>query len=301
MFSSFLVNKNKNKNKKENETGAADDDEVDRNNTTSSLKTHLKRNSVNVNVDSTGNKTTKKTGGASTSNDILPVSSNPVITISGTQQQQQQQQQQQKTRKQILRTNLGQVLCVALIVFLISLVVNTVAHKGLPDIDPTKVRRAIEKAGIFGVFIYIVGFGLAELLHLPGLVFVTAGVMCWGHFNGWVLAMCMAPISCTVSFLVVRRVGGQALADVNFSIVKRMMTHLDDRPLMTVFALRSMFFLAPAINYILALSTVRLRDFVLGTVLGLITPLTVAVYFIDNLINYMGWGLKDSILNVSGV
>ena len=203
-------------------------------------------------------------------------------------------------RRSTLRAVLVQFACVALIVGGISFRVNAVAHHGLPEIDPEKVHKAIKKAGYLGIVIYAIGFGLAELLHLPGLVFVTAGVMCWGHFNGWVLALCMAPLSCTVSFLVVRRVGGQALADVQFSIMKRMMSHLDDRPVLTVFGLRTVFFLAPAINYILALSSVSLRDFVLGTTMGLVMPLTIAVYFIDNLINYMGWGRDHQNLN-SGV
>ena len=47
---------------------------------------------------------------------------------------------------------------------------------------PRKMHKAIKKAGYLGIVIYVIGFGLAELL--PGLVFVTAGVICWGHFNG---------------------------------------------------------------------------------------------------------------------
>ena len=201
---------------------------------------------------------------------------------------------------QKLRSTIIQFTCVALVVSAITLLVNAIAHHGIPDIDPQKVHKAIKKAGYLGIVIYILGFGLAELLHLPGLVFVTAGVMCWGHFNGWMLALCMAPLSCTISFLVVRRVGGQALADVQFTIVKRMMSHLDDRPVLTVVGLRTVFFLVPAINYILALSTIRARDFVLGTALGLVLPLTVAVYFIDNLINYMGWGRERNVGNAQG-
>ena len=201
---------------------------------------------------------------------------------------------------QKLRSTIIQLTCVALVVSGITLIVNSIAHHGIPDIDPQKVHKAIKKAGYLGIVIYILGFGLAELLHLPGLVFVTAGVMCWGHFNGWMLALCMAPLSCTISFLVVRRVGGQALADVQFTIVKRMMSHLDDRPVLTVVGLRTVFFLAPAINYILALSTIRARDFVLGTALGLVLPLTVAVYFIDNLINYMGWGRERNVGDAQG-
>ena len=92
---------------------------------------------------------------------------------------------------QKLRSTIIQFTCVALVVSGITLLVNAVAHHGIPDIDPQKVHKAIKKAGYLGIVIYILGFGLAELLHLPGLVFVTAGVMCWGHFNGWMLALCI--------------------------------------------------------------------------------------------------------------
>ena len=70
---------------------------------------------------------------------------------------------------------------------------------------------------------YILGFGLAELLHLPGMVFVVAGVLCWGHVNGWLLALVMAPLSCSISFLVIRRIGGQVLAEVQWSVMQRIM------------------------------------------------------------------------------
>ena len=53
--------------------------------------------------------------------------------------------------------------------------------------------------------------------------------------------------------------------------------------------MRLCFFLAPAINYMLALSSVSYKDFITGTIAGLVVPLTVAVFFIDHLITYMGW------------
>ena len=58
------------------------------------------------------------------------------------------------------------------------------------------------------------------------------------------------------------------MADVQFAIVKRMMSHLDDRPVLTVVGLRTLFFLAPAINYILALSTIPSEGFYRGDRVG---------------------------------
>ena len=162
-----------------------------------------------------------------------------------------------------------------------------------PSPYPPQVHRAIDKAGYFGIALYVLGFGLAELLHLPAMVFVVAGVLCWGKFGGWLLALVMAPLSCSLSFLVVRKIGGQVLADVQWSVVQKMMAKLDEWPVRTVVTLRLCFFLAPAINDVLALSTVSFRDFAVGTVCGLVVPLTVAVFFIDRLIEYMGWSKHD--------
>ena len=114
-------------------------------------------------------------------------------------------------------------------------------------------------------------------------------MLCWGHVRGWLLALVMAPLSCSLSFLVVRKIGGQVLADVQWSFVAKMMARLEEWPVRTVVTLRLCFFLAPAINYLLALSAVSFRDFFVGTVAGLAVPLSVAVFFIDRLIEYMGW------------
>ena len=104
------------------------------------------------------------------------------------------------------------------------------------------MHRAIDKAGYFGIALYVLGFGLAELLHLPAMVFVVAGVLCWGKFGGWLLALVMAPLSCSLSFLVVRKIGGQVLADVQWSVVQKMMAKLDEWPVRTVVTLRLCFF-----------------------------------------------------------
>lgn len=158
-----------------------------------------------------------------------------------------------------------------------------------PRKNTSQVHKAIDKAGYLGIALYILGFGLSELLHLPAMVFVVAGVLCWGHFKGWLLALIMAPLSCCLSFLVVRKIGGQVLADSQWSFVQKLMAKLDEYPVRTVVTLRLCFFLAPAINYVLALSSISFKNFFVGTAAGLAGPLTIAVFFIDRLIEYMGW------------
>ena len=74
-----------------------------------------------------------------------------------------------------------------------------------------------------------------------------------------------------------------------------LLAKLDENPVTTVAVLRLCFFLAPAMNYMLALSSVSFRDFMVGSIAGLVVPLTVAVFFIDHLITYMGWSKMQHI------
>jgi len=164
-----------------------------------------------------------------------------------------------------------------------------VRENGVPDISPQRVHEMIDSAGVLGVVVYVVGFALAELLHLPALVFITAGILKWGKLTGWILSLVMAPLSCGFSFIVVRRIGGQALEKVQWKLVKRAMFHLKEKPVVTVVAIRCVLFLSPSINYALALSSISLRNFMIGSALGLVTPLTLIVLLIDHLINFYGW------------
>ena len=168
-------------------------------------------------------------------------------------------------------------------------VAKYVRENGVPDISPQRVHEAIDSAGVLGVVVYVVGFALAELLHLPALVFITAGILKWGKLTGWILSLVMAPLSCGFSFIVVRRIGGQALEKVQWKLVKRAMFHLKEKPVKTLVAIRSVLFLSPSINYALALSSISLRDFMIGSAIGLVTPLTLIVLLIDHFIHFYGW------------
>ena len=167
---------------------------------------------------------------------------------------------------------------------------------GLPDlgsISPAQVYDAMDKAGALGVLLWAMGFCLAELCHLPAMVFIITGVLRWGHFLGFALASIMAPLSCAVSFVVVRRIGGQALTNVQWRFVQRMMTRLERKPVVTVVILRTFLFLSPSLNYALALSNVSFKNFMIGSTIGLVAPMSMVVLGIDHLIKFYGWSRAD--------
>lgn len=157
------------------------------------------------------------------------------------------------------------------------------AHRtGLVEtVDAEWVRKTVESTGAWGVLAFTGIFAVGELMHVPGLVFVAAAALAYGGFLGVGVALLGAIVSVTVSFVVVRRLGGQPLEVLEASWIRRFLDNLDERPIVTVAVLRLLFWMAPVLNYGLAMTGVRLRDYVVGSALGLIPPVTVTVLLFD--------------------
>jgi uncharacterized membrane protein YdjX (TVP38/TMEM64 family) len=137
------------------------------------------------------------------------------------------------------------------------------------------IRRFLEKEGFWGVLAFTVIFSAGQLLRVPGTVFVAAAVVVYGRSFGTLVTLLGALVSVNVSFVIVRAIAGRPLADVQRPIVRRFLSKIDRRPVTTVALLRLTFQTAPPLNYALAMTTVRLRDHLLGSALGLPVPVTI--------------------------
>jgi uncharacterized membrane protein YdjX (TVP38/TMEM64 family) len=143
------------------------------------------------------------------------------------------------------------------------------------------IRERVQQAGPLGFLLYLALFSGGELLHVPGLVFVGAGLLAWGKATGFAVALAGSLVSITVSFFVVRGIGGKALAELDRPFITKMLARLEARPVLTVALLRMVLVLLPALNYALALSSIRYRSYLLGSVIGLIPPLFAATLLFD--------------------
>ncbi len=137
------------------------------------------------------------------------------------------------------------------------------------------LRALMESLGVWGVLLFFVLFAVGEFLHVPGIVFVLAALLAYGRVGGAIAAYVGALTSVSFSFLLVRRVGGQALAHVKRARIAKILEHLDRHPIPTIAVLRTFLFLLPAVNYALAMTRVRFRDYLLGSALGLVLPMIV--------------------------
>lgn len=166
-------------------------------------------------------------------------------------------------------------------VALLAIFVAAILSGAFKDVDPEQIRQTVVDAGPWGVLLFILLFTLGELVHIPGMVFIAGGVLAYGRTGGFAVGLLGAVFSVAVSFLLVRAFGGQALHKIKYKRVQQILSKLDERPVGTVFVLRSVLWLAPALNFALAMSRVRFRDYLIGSTLGLLIPIAGVVLFFE--------------------
>lgn len=138
-----------------------------------------------------------------------------------------------------------------------------------------QIRAFMEDLGVSGFLLYLALFAVGELVHIPGIVFVLAALLAYGRVLGAAAGYAGGLVSVAVAFVVVRRVGGQLLTDVKRPLLRRVIDRLQSHPISTIAALRAVLWFAPIVNVVLAMSPVRFRDYLVGSAIGLLVPITV--------------------------
>ncbi len=134
---------------------------------------------------------------------------------------------------------------------------------------PERVAALVERAGIFGPIAFVALFAAAELVQVPGALFVVAAALLWPVSVALPTAYLGALIASVVVFVVARRLVPEALRERLPERLLRYEARLVTHGLTTVIALRLVLFLAPAAHWLLGASRVSFRDFLLGTAIGI--------------------------------
>lgn len=145
------------------------------------------------------------------------------------------------------------------------------------------VKSVIMMHKFAGILLFALLFALGNLIQIPGWIFLAAAILALGRLWGGVATYVAACFSCMLTYLSIRYIGGNALREIDNRLAKRLLAGLDKHPLMSIIALRMLMQTLPALNYTLALSGVRMRHYVLGTLLGLPLPIALYCIFFDYL------------------
>lgn len=181
---------------------------------------------------------------------------------------------QSNTRAKLIR--LG-----ALVAVIVGLIIAGIATGVTDDLSVDSFREAIASWGPWGIVAYVGCFCIGLMLQVPGWVFIGAASMAWGKLFGALIALLGGVIAVMFSFFVVRAVGGKLLTQINKKWMKTILAKLDERPVRTMALLRMLVWVSPPLNYALALSNVRARDYFVAAVIGLTPAMFVLTYSFD--------------------
>jgi uncharacterized membrane protein YdjX (TVP38/TMEM64 family) len=135
-----------------------------------------------------------------------------------------------------------------------------------------------------GLALFVLLFCVGNIVQLPGWIFLAAAVFAFGRTQGGLVTYVAANVSCLFTFVTIRLLGGNVAATLKSPLAQRLLAQLHAHPVRNVVLLRTLFQTLPALNYALALSGLRRRHYVLGTLLGLPLPIAVYCVFFDYLI-----------------
>ena len=145
------------------------------------------------------------------------------------------------------------------------------------------LQQKITENRVNGLLIFILIFSLGNLIQIPGWVFLAAAVLTLGKAWGAAATYIAAMVSCIITFLTIRFLGGNALRQIKNKLAIGLLDKLDAHPIGIILLLRILFQTVPALNYTLAMSGVKFRDYLIGTLLGLPLPILLYCLFFDYL------------------
>lgn len=169
----------------------------------------------------------------------------------------------------------------ALVAFLLALLLLAQATALREEFSLVHLRQVLQANLLSGLAVFVLLFVLGNLMQIPGWVFLAAAVLVLGRTLGGVASYIAASISCLCTFGVVRAIGADALQRWDNAFATRLLAHLHAHPIGSVVLLRTVFQTLPALNYALALSGIRFRHYLAGTLLGLPLPIALYCVFFD--------------------
>jgi uncharacterized membrane protein YdjX (TVP38/TMEM64 family) len=137
---------------------------------------------------------------------------------------------------------------------------------------------------ILSLLIFIFIFIVSSFIQIPGWILLLTAVLTYGKIYGGILTYISAIIACSVVFLSVNFIGKGSIKKINNKWANKILQKIDSHPVRSVILLRLVFQTAPPLNYSLALSNIKFKDYLIGTVIGLPLPISIYALFFENLL-----------------
>ncbi len=184
------------------------------------------------------------------------------------------------------------LLCIFLILAILLIKFSSI--KGY--ISPGIIQAKVSDFGIYAPSIFILTYILSSIFLIPGTPLTIAAGILFGKWFGTFYSVIGATIGATLAFIFSRHLGRGFIKDTLSKKYKKLSNFeekLNEKGFNIVLFLRLVpLFPFNGLNFTLGLTKVKLRDYTLGTLIGIIPGGFLLAYFGDSLANL-------SILNIA--
>ena len=153
--------------------------------------------------------------------------------------------------------------------------------------DREKVEDFFQDSGVLGPVIYILAFVAAQPLSLPGAALIIPATFVWSWWEVLLYSMVGGIIASTFGFAVSRWIAQDWVRKRLPTKLLKWDRRLSERAFLSVVVLRLVTGYAPAADWVLGISKIKMRDFLLGTAIGLIPITAVLAIFGDDTVKWI--------------
>jgi uncharacterized membrane protein YdjX (TVP38/TMEM64 family) len=174
------------------------------------------------------------------------------------------------------------------------------------DFSVAGMRSRIEAWGALGPLVFMAIVVAGFFVPGPEMVLMALGGAVFGTIEGFAYGWCAAVVGTVIPFLLVRQAVGryvQRADGIRFRRLRAVDQRLVERGFVTVLGLRLVLCMAPPLNWALGATRVKLRDYVLGTAVGITPGIGMSAYLGESLTAATSWSelLTPDVLAVAGV
>ena len=153
--------------------------------------------------------------------------------------------------------------------------------------DRERIESFFNDSGLFGPVLYVLAFVAAQPLSLPGAALIIPATFVWDWWEVFAYSMLGGIIASSLGFSISRWLAQdwvrRRLPQRFIGWEKRFVDHA----LLSTIALRLVTGYAPAADWFLGISKVRWREFIIGTILGLIPATFLFSYYGDDTVRWV--------------
>jgi len=148
--------------------------------------------------------------------------------------------------------------------------------------DSDRVEELLTESGPWGPIVFILGFVALQPLSLPGALLIIPGTFVWPWWQVAIYSLAGGMLASSIGFVLARWLAQDWVEQRLPQRLQPWEHRLAEHGLVATIGLRLVTGYAPAADWLLGASRVNVRDFLLGTLIGLAPTTTLMAIWGDD-------------------